>query len=136
MKSKDIRWQQRFSNYLKALAQLELFVEKDDALNKLEEKGLIKDFEYTHELAWNTIKDFYENQGETDIQGSRDAIRLAFKRGLIKDGDNWMGMLKDRNRTSHTYNEEVAKEIAGNVLNIYYRLFIELKSTLEKMKRQ
>jgi len=136
MKSKDIRWQQRFSNYLKALAQLELFVEKDDALNKLEEQGLIKAFEYTYELAWNTIKDFYENQGETDIQGSRDAIRLAFKRGLIKDGDNWMGMLKDRNRTSHTYNEEVAKEIAGNVLNIYYRLFIELKSTLEKMKRQ
>jgi hypothetical protein len=35
------------------------------------------------EFAWDTIKDFYENQGETGIQGSRDSIRMAFKRGLI-----------------------------------------------------
>jgi nucleotidyltransferase substrate binding protein (TIGR01987 family) len=106
---KDIRWHQRLNNYLKALAQLELFVQKDEALNFMEEQGMIKSFEYTYELGWNTIKDFYEDQGETNIQGSRDAIQLAFKRGLIVQGDIWMEMLKDRNRTAHTYNEKTAE---------------------------
>src|ERR1035441_7310461 len=114
----DIRWKQRFSNYQKAFNQLQEFVRKEQ-LSKLEEQGLIKSFEYTYELAWNTIKDFYESQGESWLQGSRDAIQLAFKRGLIIHGDTWMQMLKDRNRTSHTYNEKTADEIAENIL-IYY----------------
>ena len=134
MENKDIRWQQRFNNYLKALKQLEKFIDKGDALNELEEQGMIKAFEYTYELAWNTIKDFYEEQGETNIQGSRDAIQLAFKRGLISDGDAWMEMIKDRNRTSHTYNQETAEEIANNILNSYYAAYTDLKEVFEKLK--
>ncbi len=134
MENKDIRWQQRFNNYLKALKQLEKFIDKGDALNELEEQGMIKAFEYTYELAWNTIKDFYEGQGEANIQGSRDAIQLAFKRGLISDGDAWMEMIKDRNRTSHTYNQETAEEIANNILNSYYAAYTDLKEVFEKLK--
>ena len=130
MDKKDIRWQQRFANYLKALAQLEKFVAKGEELNFMEEQGMIKAFEYTYELAWNTIKDFYETQGETGLQGSRDAIQLAFKRGLIKNGDAWLDMLKDRNRTSHTYNEKTADEIAKNILSEYFDRFIDLKNEL------
>lgn len=134
MDNNDIRcWKQRFSNYLKALSQLGKFIEKGKALNELEEQGLIKSFEYTYELAWNTIKDFYEAQGEGELQGSRDAIQLAFKRGLIKHGDVWMQMLKDRNRTSHTYNEDTAKEIAENILLYYFSMFYELKNRLENI---
>ena len=133
MPDKDIRWVQRFSNFKKALSQLSKFVDKGDALNELEEQGLIKAFEYTYELAWNCIKDFYENQGESDIQGSRDAINLAHQRGLIDDGKRWMGMMKDRNRTSHSYNEETAEEIAGNILNEYYTKFIALEKTFQNI---
>jgi len=131
MDNKDIRWQQRFANYLKALAQLEKFIAKGEELNFMEEQGMIKTFEYTYELAWNTVKDFYETQGETGLQGSRDAIQLAFKRGLIKDGETWMEMLKDRNRTAHTYNEKTADEIAANILTKYSGMFIGLKNELE-----
>jgi nucleotidyltransferase substrate binding protein (TIGR01987 family) len=127
----DIRWKQRFANYSKALSQLERFVERGEALNELEEQGLIKAFEYTYELAWNTIKDFYEHQGEAGLQGSRDAIQLAFKRGLIQNGDVWMDMLKDRNRTSHSYNEKTADEIASSILSKYFYCFIELRTGLE-----
>ncbi|MFI5196018.1 MAG: nucleotidyltransferase substrate binding protein [Chitinophagales bacterium] len=133
MENKDIRWQQRFADYLKVLAQLEKFVKKGAGLNEMEEQGLIKSFEYTYELAWNTIKDFYESQGETAIQGSRDAIQLAFKRGLINDGGRWMEMLKDRNRTSHTYNEKTADEIVENILTKYFGRFIELRTELENI---
>lgn len=133
MENKDIRWQQRFNNYLKALSQLEKFYDKGKDLSNMEEQGMIKAFEYTYELAWNTMKDFYENQGETGIQGSRDTFNLAFRRGLISDGEIWMQMLKDRNRTSHTYNEETADEISENILTYYYHQFVELKNEFEKI---
>ena len=132
MENKDIRWVQRFRNFSKALAQLERFFQKGKDLNDMEEQGMIKAFEYTYELAWNTMKDFYESQGETELQGSRDTFQLAFKRGLVADGSLWMQMLKDRNRTSHTYNEVTANEIAENILTSYFHLFVSLKNELLK----
>ncbi len=125
----DIRWKQRFSNYQKALAQLQKFIDKGD-LSELERQGLIKAFEYTYELAWNTLKDFLTYRGQTDIFGSRDAIRKAFTSGLIKDGEGWMDMLQSRNQTSHTYNEKTAEEIAVAVTTKYYPLFMQLKKKL------
>jgi nucleotidyltransferase substrate binding protein (TIGR01987 family) len=133
MRNKNIRWLQRFSNYKKALSGLKEFIDKDK-LNKLEEKGMIKAFEYTYELAWSTIKDFYEDQGETGLQGAKDSFRLAFNRGLIREGELWMQMITDRNNTTHTYNEKTAKEIAKNILENYFGLFVELQNKLEKIK--
>ena len=127
----DIRWQQRFSNYKKALAQLSQFIVQGN-LSRLEEQGLIKAFEYTFELAWNVIKDYYEYQGITEIQVSRDAFRMAFKQGLIEDGDTWMNMINSRIQTTHTYNEEVARDIAEDIINNYYDRFRELETQLEK----
>ena len=125
----DIRWEQRFSNYQKALAQLQKFIDRGD-LSELEELGLIKAFEYTYELAWNTMKDFLEYRGQTDIYGSRDVIRKAFELGLIEDGENWMDMLKSRNKTSHTYNQETADEICKVVREQYHLLFRQLDEKL------
>jgi nucleotidyltransferase substrate binding protein (TIGR01987 family) len=130
---KDIRWLQRFSNFDKALTQLTKFMAKKD-LSDLEEQGLIQCFEYNYELAWNTIKDFYENQGETGIQGSRDAIRLAFNRGLIENGDIWMKMIRSRTLTSHTYNEDTAQAIAADIVGSYYQEFMALRSKLNAQK--
>lgn len=135
MKNQEIRWIQRFNNFSKALRQLTKFIEKGE-LNELEEQGLIQSFEYNYELAWNTIKDFYEYQVETDIQGSRDAFRLAFKRGLIEDGETWMKMIKSRNQTAHTYNEETAQEIISDVVNHFYRAFLNLEKKLKGLKEK
>ncbi len=132
MEKSDIRWKQRFSNYQKALYQLQEFVDEEN-LSKLEEQGLIKAFEYTYELAWNTMKDFYQAQGETGIQGSKDAIRLAFKRGLLRDGVTWMNMVQSRIETSHTYNESTAKKVIAAILNDYHPLFRELEEELKKL---
>lgn len=92
----DIRWQQRFANFTKALAELTDAVQlsRQRPLTKLEQQGLFQAFEYNYELAWNCIKDFYQFQGETDIQGSRDAFRLAYLRNLVSDGELWMSMIK------------------------------------------
>lgn len=129
---KDIRWKQRFQNYKKALGRLQQFIDKGE-LSDLEEQGLIKAFEYTYELAWNTLKDFLEHSGHTGIYASRDVIRKAFNLGLIEDGENWMDMLKSRNRTLHIYNEETAREISDAVKKVYYELFIKLRAKLETL---
>lgn len=126
----DIRWKQRFENYLKALGQLQKFIEKGN-LNELEAQGLIQAFEFTHELAWNVMKDYFEYQGNTSISGSRDATREAFQKGLIQDGAQWMEMIKSRNQSTHTYNESTANDIRDRILNYYYDLFVSFK---EKMK--
>ena len=136
MDKQDVRWKQRFQNFSKAMSQLQKFIEKGENLNELEEQGMIQAFEYTFELAWNLIKDYYEFQGSSNIQGSRDAFRLAFNRGLISDGDAWMKMIESRTKTSHTYNEETADEIAQAVLNQYYQLFRNLFETMESIIRK
>lgn len=129
----DIRWLQRLSNFKKALKQLTSAVELSGArkLSDLEKQGMIQAFEYTYELGWNLIRDYFRWQGNADIAGSRDAIREAFANGLVEDGENWMRMLKDRNRTSHTYNEETAQEILNNIIQHYHSLFIALEVKMD-----
>ena len=129
MQNQDIRWQQRFKNYQKALRQLERFLKETD-LNDMEEQGLIQAFEYTYELAWNTIKDYLVYQGIIEVIGSRDAFRIAFNRGLILEGSIWMSMIESRIKSSHTYNEEVAKEILKEIREQYFKLFIQLEAKL------
>lgn len=128
MKEKDIRWLQRFSNFKKAFNQLEIAVDMDEH-SDLEREGLIQRFEYTYELAWNTMKDFLEDQGYQNITGSKDAVRQAVKSGLINDGEMWFDMIESRKLTSHTYDEETSKQIAENIIEHYYGL---LKSLIKK----
>lgn len=127
----DIRWKQRFSNFEKALSQLQKFLKKGK-LNELEEQGLIQAFEFTHELAWNVMKDYFENQGNTSITGSKDATREAFQMNLIEDGETWMEMIISRNQSSHTYNEAIAKEIVNQIKSHYYNLFVSFRDKMKK----
>jgi nucleotidyltransferase substrate binding protein (TIGR01987 family) len=127
----EVRWKQRFSNYNKALSQLQKFIDKGN-LNELEEQGLVQAFEYTYELAWNVMKDFFEYQGEEAIRGSRDAIRLSFNRGLITEGKKWMDMIESRIKSSHTYNEATATEVVSKILNTYFDCFVDFKNTMQK----
>ena len=132
----DIRWQQRLSNFSKALAQLESAVNLSSQrpLSQLEKQGLIQAFEFTHELAWNLLKDYFAYQGTSNITGSRDASREAFNKQLITDGEGWMEMVKSCNQSSHTYNQATADEIAQKVTERYYPLFRQLEEKMEQLK--
>lgn len=130
----DVRWKQRFNNFLKAFRRLEAAVElaQERELTDLEQQGLIQSFEFTHELAWNVLKDYLELKGITGLIGSRDTTREAFKRGLIEKGEEWMEMILARNKTSHTYDPNVAQAVADAILEQYYPA---LKSMAEKFTR-
>jgi len=147
---KDIRWEQRFSNFNKALKKLseaieyikkdlsekEIDIEFDHAdtnkiLEEIIKEGLIQRFEYTYEMAWNVMRDYALFQGNSEIGGSRDAIRYAFSSNLISDGDMWMDMIKSRIKTSHTYNEETANEIYLKIINEYHSVFLMFQEVME-----
>jgi len=123
--SQDVRWKQRFSNFLRAFQTLTEAIELSQtrALTPLEQQGLIQGFEFTHELAWNVLKDYLTYQGISDLVGSRDASRSAFKNALIQDGDVWMKMIEARNQTSHTYNIETAQAIVLSICQAFYPAF-------------
>ena len=70
------------------------------------------------------------------IQGSRDAIRMAFKRGLIINGEIWMKMIKSRVLRSHTYNEKIADEITIDIVHIYYHEFLKLQEIFIGLKEK
>jgi len=138
MTTQDIRWIQRFNHFNKALSQFREAVElaRQRPLSKLEEQGLIQAFEFTHELAWNVLKDFLEERGVQDLYGSRDATRQAFKTGLIQNGEVWMSMIQSRNLTSHTYDEATAAQIASAIRTTYFTEFEALRTKMEKLKEE
>src|SRR5450631_2473034 len=121
IKKQDIRWRQRFQNFNKAFSQLSgaAALAQQRPLSDLEQQGLIQAFEFTHELAWKTLKDFLEERGATNLFGPKDATRQAFAAGLIENGEIWMAMIQSRNRTSHTYDQTTANEIARAITNDY-----------------
>jgi nucleotidyltransferase substrate binding protein (TIGR01987 family) len=85
-------------------------------------------------VAWNTLKDFIESRGATKIYGSKDATREAFSRGLIMNGDEWMAMIQSRNRSTHTYSEKTAKELAEAILSSFmaeFEMFVVTFTDLE-----
>jgi len=132
----DIRWQQRLANYGKAFEQLANAVatSQQRPLSDLEKQGLIQAFEFTHELAWNVMKDYFAYQGNPSITGSRDAAREAFQKGLIEDGEGWMEMIRSRNQTSHTYQQKIADEIAGHIVARHFPLFEQFLRKMDSLK--
>ncbi len=135
MKS-DIRWVQRFNNFVKAFYELKNAIDesKNRELSKLERQGVIQCFEYTHELAWNVLKDFLTEQGVLNLIGSKDSTRAAFKSGLVLDGETWMNMIRARNLTSHTYDEYYALEVYNQIRNDFYPAFLQFADKFSELK--
>ncbi len=139
----DIRWKQRFNHFRKALKQLRdasAYIDSakleqqaaDSPLGDLVRQGLIQSFEYTHELAWNVMKDYARYQGNPDVGGSRDATREALQLQLIANGTVWMEMIKSRNQSSHTYNRATAAAIYEQIRERYIDAFIAFEETMQR----
>jgi nucleotidyltransferase substrate binding protein (TIGR01987 family) len=131
--NQDIRWVQRLDSFNRALTRLEegfgeLTEEQiyDDHLS-LAEEGIIQRFEFTYELALNLLADYIQFTGEERPNGKKETIRTAFKLNLITEGDIWMDMIKDRNITSHQYDEQVAIGVLISTYNIYINVFSDLR---------
>lgn len=116
----DIRSEQRFHNFKKALA---LYEEAPSGnLSRLEEEGLIQRFEYSFELAWKTLQDLLQERGYANVRGPRPVLEQAFQDGILSEGPLWLDMLKARNETVHLYDEATFKRISQSVKGPYLRV--------------
>jgi nucleotidyltransferase substrate binding protein (TIGR01987 family) len=131
LQADDVRWLQRLDSFKRARAQLQAAVELGQrrSLSELEQQGLIQAFEFTHELAWNVMKDYLRSLGNSTVIASRDSTRAAFAAELIADGESWMDMIVSRNLSSHTYNRDTANSLVQKIAASYAVLFatFELK---------
>lgn len=128
----EYRWVDRFSNYKLALKNLNETYDciQENGLNKIYTMALIQAFEMVFELAWKTLKDYIEYEGiKTDTP--RETIKTAFLRNIISDGDSWIEMMEARNKTSHTYREELANSVAQEIINRYIPLLKNLEKIMD-----
>lgn len=132
MENQDIRWKQRFANFERAIARFtEIVNQAKSGLTDIEKEGLIQRFEFSHELAWKVMKDFLTFEGIQNIIGSRTAVREAFNKAIIEDGQIWMDMIDSRYETVHTYNDDVLEKQFNKIVNIYHPEFLKFE---QKMK--
>jgi nucleotidyltransferase substrate binding protein (TIGR01987 family) len=104
-------------NLSRACGELTQFI-RESTGRKIEIAGVIQAFEFTFETCWHLFQKIAAYQG-TDAAMPRLAIAAAFQMNLIQDEGVWLQMMKDRNRTSHTYNQETAKAIYDAIVASY-----------------
>ena len=131
--NQDIRWQQRFENFERALGLLREALKDVESLSELEKEGLVQRFEYTLELAWNTLRDYLYYQGiAVEPATPRTVIKQAFKVGIIDDGQLWLEMIDHRNLLSHTYNMDLFSKAVLLIAARYCIAFDALETFLQK----
>lgn len=130
----EVRWMQRFEHFEKALGQLHGAVQRyeQDEFDIVIRAGVIQMYEFTFELGWKTIKDYLKEQG-IEVSFPAEVIRSAFQAGIVRDAELWLEGLKDRNRTSHIYDEETALVIAKNITGTYMKILDECSTFFKKL---
>jgi nucleotidyltransferase substrate binding protein (TIGR01987 family) len=97
----------------------------------------IQRFEYCFEIIWKTVKLYLEYYEGIICNSPKSCFRELFSTGLIDENKTikLLEMTDDRNLTSHTYDEELAKELY-NKLRQYYKLMEEILKKIEKQVKQ
>lgn len=105
------------SNLERALGELNRYIGESTG-RRIEKAGIIQAFEFSYEAFWGCFQKFSEHLGKPAPM-PRLAISSAFQLGLINNESLWIKMMKDRNLTSHTYNESTADRIHDSIVNEY-----------------
>ncbi len=110
---------QSFLQLERALDRLGELAEKKIDSNEIIVDAAIQRFEFCIELFWKTLKRFLQEEG-IEAGTPKEVMKHAFQQSWLSDEQAWLGMLKDRNRTSHIYDEATAKEIFKRIRGDYY----------------
>jgi nucleotidyltransferase substrate binding protein (TIGR01987 family) len=127
---KFTRFKQRFDNFEKSFeilaAQASKKIESDESIG-----ALLHFFEISFELSWKVIKDYLDAHG-VQVRSPREALKTAFQMGLLEDGYLWLEMLDARNDITHSYNQELAKELCAKVVGSYFPAFKQFHKSFSK----
>ena len=125
------RWTQRHDYFQKALQQLTTGLSAYPNLNELEKDGIIQRFEFTFDLAWKTLQDYFaQESGYMDVKGPRTVLKQAIQDNLLEDGHAWLHMLDNRNLLTRVYDEEESRQILGDIASRHLPLLTNLAHLL------
>jgi nucleotidyltransferase substrate binding protein (TIGR01987 family) len=122
------RFSQRLDDYSRALVRLGEALAAQDTDLALD--ASIQRFEFTFELAWKSMKLWLDQQGGQVVGTPKQTLGLALEAGLITDGNAWSNLLRNRNLTSHTYDEGLAVEVREYLRTEGLGLFQALEARL------
>lgn len=92
--------------------------------------GVIQRFEFALELTWKTLKRALAEEG-VEANTPREVLTAAARAGWLEDEDLWLAMLKDRNLTSHIYDESMALAIYDRVRGQYQAALAKVLAFLQ-----
>lgn len=123
---------ERIGDFKKALTRLREAVARPE--DDLIRDAVIQRFEFTYEMAWKSMKQYLEFK-QVDTRNPKDTLRESLQQGLIDDGNAWTRLHENRNLTSHTYDESLAKKVYDFICKEGVRLFGELEVRLADLMR-
>ncbi len=124
------RIEELFTDYQRAVSRLEEALKEDATKQSIVIDGVIQRFEFTFELAWKLLKRVLEFQG-VNASTPRAVVKEAFQANILEDGQGWIDMLEDRNKTSHIYDEKQAEGIYAKIKKKHCALLLTLQKDLQ-----
>lgn len=105
--------QQSLTNLGRALTRLKEALDEPGS-NILFIEGTIQRFKCVIEPFWKAFKRLLDREG-IQVSTPRESIKQAYQVGWIEDEEAWLEMLRDRNETSHVYDEATAQRIYESI---------------------
>lgn len=93
--------------------------------------GTIQRFEFCAELMWKLFRRLILEAKQNVEPFPKPVMQKAYAAGWLDDENLWLSMLDDRNKTSHTYRQSLAKEIYDRI-QIYYPIMQKTYDNLFK----
>ena len=124
----------KYENFCASLKNMKEIYDYEEPYNTVVLTGLVVLYEICFEQSWKMMKEILEIHGYAEgATGSPKIIlRTAYKAGMIKNEDNWLRALQERNNITHSYNEKIALEIVRQAKSTFYNLFVQLKEEIDE----
>lgn len=120
----------QYSRHLQVLCR----AEQEDITNEFIISGIIDKFYIQFELGWKVLKELlrYEGANQTATGSPREIIKTAYAYFDFIEESIWLEMLRDRNDTTHIYNEEAAQQLVKKILHRYIGVFVTLEQHIRE----
>lgn len=131
------KFNEKYAKYCKAVQRLSDAVtdfrfSMPEIAQDVMRDAIIQRFEFSAELAWKTMREYLIEEEVSVPATPKGVIRAAYSAGLISKQEIWSDLLRDRNLTSHTYNEETARNIFARICTDYLYVLQELEKQLKE----
>ena len=121
---------EQFSRHLQVLCK----ADKEDITNEFIISGIIDKFYIQFELGWKVLKELLAYEGvKNAASGSpREIIKSAYAYFDFIDEEVWLQMLRNRNDTTHMYNEQAAVELVDKIIKDYIPVFLKMERAVRE----